>query len=42
MLREVLLYIVGRSLLYGSLAAIALVLLDALAEYASRHGWLPL
>ena len=42
MLRDVLLYILGRGLLYGSLAALTLALLDALAETASRHGWLPL
>jgi hypothetical protein len=41
MLRDVLLYILGRGLLYGSLAALALALLDALAEAASRYGWLP-
>ncbi|WP_255497386.1 hypothetical protein [Aquitalea sp. LB_tupeE] len=42
MLRDVLLYIFGRGLLYGGLATLALALLDALAETASRQGWLPL
>jgi hypothetical protein len=42
MLREVLLFILTRGLLIGTLAALVLVLLDTLAELASRHGWLPL
>ncbi|WP_255424596.1 hypothetical protein [Aquitalea sp. FJL05] len=42
MLREVLLYILTRGLLFGILAALALIVVDGLAELASRHGWLPL
>ena len=42
MFREVIVFIITRSLLYGGAAFLVMVLLETLLEFASRHGWLPL